>query len=74
MLLAEKKIKILNFSKIIAPILVLFLESIKNKTYSKIILLSGNSLGKNANKVTNTERKDFYNAFLTNYIFLILII
>lgn len=49
-----------------------FLNLITKKTYSKIIFLSGSSLGKNHKNVNQDEMIDFYNAFLINYISLII--
>ena len=48
-----------------------FLDFLKLNFYSKIIFLPGNSLGKIYKDVSENEMISFYNAFLINYIFLI---
>lgn len=47
------------------------LKSIKNNKYSKIIFLSGNSIGKSSTDISYDELQNFYDAFLLRYVYLI---
>ena len=49
-----------------------FLDVLKSNFYSKIIFLPGNSLGKIYKNISENEMISFYNAFLINYISLII--
>ena len=50
----------------------MFLHSILPNTYSKIIFLSGSGLGKSYKDITEEDMAKFYQAFLINYISLIM--
>jgi NADP-dependent 3-hydroxy acid dehydrogenase YdfG len=50
----------------------MFFDFLPKQFYSKIIFLSGNSLGKSYKNVNEDEMLSFYDAFLINYISLII--